>query len=70
MKNEIIPYQEKEFDLEEFNDETRRLDSLNYNVFLNEKFYKNQSIADVLYKLQHLVPYKPTKKINKGIKKN
>ena len=67
MKNEIIPYEEKEFDLEEFNDETRRLDSLNYNVFLNEKFYKNQSRADVLYKLQHLVPYKPTKKINKGI---
>ena len=67
MKNVIIPYQEKEFDLEEFNDETRRLDSLNYNLFLNEKFYKNQSIADVLYKLQHLIPYKPSKKINKGI---
>ncbi len=67
MKNEIIPYQEKEFDLEEFNDETRRLDSLNYNLFLNEKFYKNQSIADVLYKLQHLIPFKPAKKINKGI---
>ena len=67
MKNEIVPYKEKEFDLEEFNEETRRLDSLNYNIFLNEKFYKNQSIADVLYKLQHLIPYKPAKKINKGI---
>jgi len=67
MKNEIVPYKEKEFDLEEFNEETRRLDSLNYNIFLNEKFYKNQSIADVLYKLQYLIPYKPAKKINKGI---
>lgn len=67
MKNEIIPYQEKEFDLEEFNEETRRLDSLNYNLFLNEKFYKNQSIADVLYKLQCLIPFKRSKKINKGI---
>lgn len=67
MKYEIVPIKEKEFDLEEFNEETRRLDSLNYNIFLNDKFYKDKSIADVLYKLQHLVPYKPAKKINKGI---
>ena len=46
MKYEIIPIKEKEFDLEEFNDETRRLDSLNYNLFLNDKFYKDQSIGE------------------------
>ena len=67
MKNEIISYQEKEFDLEEFNEETRRLDALNYNTFLNEEIFKNKSIIDALIILQNYVHFKRVEKINKRI---
>ena len=67
MKNEIISYQEKEFDLEEFNEETRRLDALNYNTFLNEEIFKNKSIIDAIIILQNYVHFKRVEKINKRI---
>ena len=67
MKNEIIPYPKSEFNLDDFNFETRRLDSLNYNVFLNDKFYKNTSIANVIYDLQHHLTFKRVSKLNKRI---
>ncbi len=67
MKNEIIPYQEKEFDLESFNEETRRLDALNYNIFLNDKTFNGYSIVDMIYKMQHYVHSKKFNKINKRL---
>jgi len=67
MKNEIVPYKEKEFDLESFNEETRRLDALNYNTFLNEEIFKNKSIIDAIIMLQNYVHCKRVQKINKRI---
>jgi len=67
MKNEIVLYEEKEFDLESFNEETRRLDALNYNTFLNEEIFKNKSIIDAIIILQNYVHCKRVEKINKRI---
>ena len=67
MKNEIVLYEEKEFDLESFNEETRRLDALNYNTFLNEEIFKNKSIIDAIIMLQNYVHCKRVQKINKRI---
>lgn len=67
MKNELVPYQEKEFDLESFNKETTRLNALNYNIFLSKNIVDNKSILDVVYDMQDFIHSSKVKNINKRL---
>lgn len=49
-----------------FNISTNKYDALNYNLFLNDKFYNNLSIVEALYSLQYF-NYKKTTKPNKRL---
>ena len=53
--------------LNNFNQESERVDALNYNEFLNNDFYNGYSIMDVLYELQKVVKYSKRIPINKRL---
>lgn len=50
--------------INDFNNESWRVNALNYNDFLNSDFYQDKSIMDILYLLQ-AVEYSPNIDINK-----
>jgi len=50
-----------------FNISTNQYNSLNFNLFINQKIYKQHSIVDVLYYLQDCVKSSKIKKLNKRL---
>lgn len=55
--------------IRDFNEESWRVDALNYNEFLNKRCFNNNknSFMDALYYLQKVVKYSPNKAINKRL---